>query len=422
MKVNHLASEKLKDFKSFPRNIRLIFAVILLNNIAKGMFMTLYNLYLQEVGFNASFMGELISMTALASAIFLVPIGFLSDKIGRKKTMIIGIVFADILQILRAIILSSNTLVLLSFLLGGLNSFFMVANAPFLIENSSKAIRMKVFSINFALMIFSSMLGNIIGGVTPDILQGLSGMNVADAQRMTLILSTLLSLFALIPLLKIKEPEKVIEKGREKLWKSLKNIKNSAIILKFIFANALVGFGAGLFVPFSNLYFENQFQLPTSTIGLIMSLGQASTVIAILLGPYLSGRFGRVKTVFYLQILSVPFMLILGDTRILSLAIFAFLIRQAIMNASNPITSAVMLEEVPENLKGITNSLNHMVFQLGWTVCGRLSGIIIDNYGYDLIFYLAGGLYATSAVYYYLMFRHIDKRKAAPAVAKPEPA
>jgi len=410
MNAKNYFFDKLRDFKNFPRNIRLIFAVILLNNIAKGMFMTLYNLYLQEVGFSASFMGELISMTALASAIFLVPIGFFSDKIGRKKTMIIGIVFADILQILRAVILSSNTLVLLSFLLGGLNSFFMVANAPFLIENSTKSIRMKVFSINFALMIFSSMLGNIMGGITPDLLQGLLEMDVAGAQRTTLIVSTLISFLALIPLLKIKEPEKVIERSKGNLLKSLKNIKNSTIILKFIFANALVGFGAGLFVPFSNLYFENQFQLPTSTIGFIMSLGQASTVIAILLGPALSRRFGRVKTVFYLQILSVPFMLVLGDTRILSLAIFAFLIRQAIMNASNPITSAVMLEEVPENLKGITNSLNQMVFQLGWTVCGRLSGIIIDNYGYDLIFYLAGGLYATSAVYYYFMFRYIDKR------------
>lgn len=422
MKMNTWFREKFRDFKGFPRNIRLIFAVILLNNIAKGMFMTLYNLYLQEVGFSAGFMGELISMTALASAIFLVPIGFLSDKIGRKKTMIIGIIFADVLQILRALILSGNTLVLLSFLLGGLNSFFMVANAPFLIENSSKSIRMKVFSINFALMIFSSMLGNIIGGVTPDLLQGILGMNVALAQRTTLIFSTFLSLLALIPLVQIREPKPAAKKKGENLWKSLGNIKESGIILKFIFANALVGFGAGLFVPFSNLYFENQFQLPTSTIGLIMSLGQASTVIAILLGPALSRRFGRVKTVFYLQILSVPFMLVLGDTRILSLAVFAFLIRQAIMNASNPITSAVMLEEVPENLKGITNSLNQMVFQLGWTVCGRLSGVIIENYGYDWIFYLAGGLYATSAVYYYVMFRHIDKREPAPAAVKPKPA
>ncbi len=402
--------DKINNIKELPRNIRLIFLVVLLNNIAKGMFMTLYNLYLQEVGFSASFMGELISMTALASALFLVPVGFLSDKIGRKKTMIFGIIFADIFQVLRAILLNSSALLTFSFLLGGLNAFFMVANAPFLIENTDKTIRMKVFSINFALMLFSSMMGNIIGGVLPDLLLNVFSFTMADAQRTTLIFSAGLSILALIPLSRVKEIPKKKRKIESGVLQSLKNRKHSLLIGKFLFANVLVGFGAGLFVPFSNLYFENQFHLPTSTIGMIMSLGQATTVIAIMLGPYLSRRFGRVKTVFFLQILSVPFMLVLGDTRILSLAVFAFLIRQAIMNASNPITSAVMLEEVPENLKGLTNSLNQMVFQLGWTVCGRLSGIIIDQHGYDLIFYLAGGLYALSAVYYYFAFKHIDRR------------
>ena len=81
------------------------------------------------------------------------------------------------------------------------------------------------------------------------------------------------------------------------------------------------------------------------------------------------------------------------------------------MNASNPITSTIMMEEVPENLKGLTNSLNQTIVQVGWAVCGRLSGSIIDGYGYGWIFYLAGGLYATSAIYYYFTFRRLDQKQ-----------
>ncbi|MBS4042103.1 MAG: MFS transporter, partial [Flavobacteriales bacterium] len=103
---------------------------------------------------------------------------------------------------------------------------------------------------------------------------------------------------------------------------------------------------------------------------------------------------------------------LLGDTSSLPIAIVAFLIRQAIMNASNPITSTIMMEEVPEDLKGLTNSLNQTVVQIGWAVCGRLSGSIIDNYGYNWIFYLAGGLYAISAVYYFFTFRRLDEKQA----------
>ncbi len=393
-----------------PNNIKRIFMSILLNHFGMGMFATLYNLYLQEIGFNKAFMGELISTTALASAIFLVPIGFLSDRIGRKKTMIIGVFFVSICQILRALLVSNNQLLFFSFLLGIFNAFFMVANAPFLMENTTKEIRMKVFSINFALMIFASMMGNIIGGSLPLLFLKTGMFTMAWGQRMTLLLSTIASLLAVLPLFKISE---VKIEGKADIKEFIENIFSKStwtIISKFIIASALVGFGAGLFVPFSNVYFENQFALSSTQIGLIMSMGQAITVFAVMMGPYLANKFGRVKTVFMLQGLSIPFMVMLGDTKFLIIAIIAFLIRQAIMNASGPITSTIMMEEVPDKLKGLTNSLNQTVVQIGWAICGRLSGVIIDGYGYGRIFYLAGMLYAISSVYYFITFKYLDKR------------
>jgi len=394
-----------------PKNIRCVFVVVLLNNVGSGMFSTLYNLYLQQIGFNKTFMGEIISMTALASAIFMVPIGFLSDRIGRKKTMMIGVFFTALCQMFRVIFLKEGQLLLFSFLLGLFNSYFLVSNSPFLMENTTKEIRMRIFSINFALMIFSSMLGNIIGGSLPVMLRGLGVESIDWSQRITLLLSTLSSLMALIPLSRIVEGTCRSSNTREFISNIL-SLKNWRIMSKFLIASGLVGFGAGLFVPFANVYFENQFNLSSNKIGFIMSLGQVSTIIAVMLGPYIAGKVGRVKAVFMLQILSIPFMVLLGDTSSLPIAIVAFLIRQAIMNASNPITSTIMMEEVPEDLKGLTNSLNQTVVQIGWAVCGRLSGSIIDNYGYNWIFYLAGGLYAISAVYYFFTFRRLDEKQA----------
>lgn len=395
-----------------PRNIRCIFAVILLNNIGNGMFSTLYNLYLQQIGFNKTFMGEVISMTALASAIFLVPIGFLSDRIGRKKTMMIGVFFAAVCQVFRVLILQEGQLLFLSFLLGLFNSYFLVSNAPFLMENTTKEIRMRIFSINFALMIFSSMMGNVIGGSLPVLLLKLGISSVDWSQRLTLLLSTFSSLIALVPLSRIVENTGIKPINSKEFFENLLSKSNWKIMSKFIVASGLVGFGAGLFVPFSSIYFENQFSLTSNSIGFIMSLGQASTIVAVMLGPYFATKFGKVKAVFILQIMSIPFMVMLGDTNILFIAIIAFLIRQAIMNASNPITSTIMMEEVPQNLKGLTNSLNQTIVQVGWAVCGRLSGKIIDGYGYSWIFYLAGGLYATSAIYYFFTFRRLDKKHA----------
>lgn len=394
--------------RTLSKNVRLYLIAITLSSVSMGMFSTLYNLYLQGLGYPKAFMGELVSTNALAAAIILIPAGILSDRIGRKWSMVIGISIAGIGQMGRALSEGRELLVGLTFMVGLFNALSMVANTPFLAENTTKEERMHLFSINFALMTFASMVGNIIGGGLPSLL-GTIGLTVRWAQKVTLLVAAGTTFAAAIPMLSIREQRVVTNRARktEKAkWSDLLTIG------KFVIAQALVGFGAGLFVPFSNVYFENRFHLSTSVVGLIMSAGQLTTVVATLLGPFLVGKIGRVGTVFLLQILSIPFMITLGDTPWLWVAVGAYLMRGAIMNAANPITSSFMMETVSDSMKGLANSASQMVFQLGWAVCGRLSGQIIDRYGYGRIFYLAGLLYATSAVYYFVMFRGLDRRMA----------
>lgn len=44
--------------------------------IGMGVFMVMYNLYIKELGMPETVNGKVISMTAMASAIMLVPAGF----------------------------------------------------------------------------------------------------------------------------------------------------------------------------------------------------------------------------------------------------------------------------------------------------------------------------------------------------------
>ncbi len=393
--------------RSLSKNVRLYLLAITLSSISMGMFSTLFNLYLQGLGYPKAFMGELVSTSSLAAAIILIPAGIFSDRIGRKWSMVIGLGIAGIGQVGRALAEGQQTLIGLTFIVGLFNALSMVANAPFLAENTTKEERMQLFSINFALMTFSSMLGNIIGGALPSLLST-AGVAVIWAQKITLLVAAAATFGAALPILSIHEHRPAAPSQARKSEKV--QWGDYLLIGKFIFAQGLVGFGAGLFVPFSNVYFENRFHLNTSVVGLIMSAGQLTTVIATLLGPFLVQRIGRIGTVFTLQILSIPFMITLGDTPWLWVAVGAYLMRGAIMNAANPITSSFMMEAVSDKVKGLANSASQMVFQLGWAVCGRLSGQIIDRYGYGRIFYLAGLLYATSAIYYFVMFRGLDRR------------
>ena len=46
-------------------------------SIGMGVFMVMYNLYIKELGMPETVNGKVVSMTAMASAIMLIPAGFL---------------------------------------------------------------------------------------------------------------------------------------------------------------------------------------------------------------------------------------------------------------------------------------------------------------------------------------------------------
>lgn len=79
------------QFKTYNRNIRLAILANILTQIGLGAFMIVYNFYIRELGLSQNVNGEIIALTSLATALILVPAGVLSDRVGRKKVMAVGV-------------------------------------------------------------------------------------------------------------------------------------------------------------------------------------------------------------------------------------------------------------------------------------------------------------------------------------------
>ena len=180
------------------------------------------------------------------------------------------------------------------------------------------------------------------------------------------------------------------------------------VIILFGFANLLIGTGSGLVIPYLNLYFSNRFDASNTYIGLILSLGSAMTAVAMLLGPALVKRVGKVRALVIFQLLSIPFLFITGYTNSLIIASIAFLMRQALMNAGNPIQSAIAMDLVQDKYKGLANSVNQMVFNVGWASTGAIStGLVMTfgfYWGYAYTFTITGILYIIASTYFYILF------------------
>ena len=385
--------------------------------IGMGVFMVMYNIYIKELGLSESVNGSVVSLNALALVIMLVPAGLISDRLGRKNLIVIGTLLTICLLTMRSLATSEQSILALAFCTGLVWAFVQVSGVPFLAENSSAQERMHLFSIHFSLVTIANVLGNLFGGILADTFQ-LFGMPVVESIRFSLLVGCCIFLVGIPFMLKVKIPTRKVRLASKAEKTSKPNFKrNLKMIVLFSISNCLIGIGAGLVIPYLNLYFANRFEAANSTIGFILALGSAMTAVAMLLGPKLVARVGKVNALLIFQFASIPFLFLSAFTNSLMLAAIGFLMRQALMNAGNPITSAIAMEVVDDRYKGFANSVNQMIFNVGWALMGLPAAWLVTTYGnywgYAYTFTITGGIYLVASLYFYFVFGKKYKLKDA---------
>ncbi|MEK4661300.1 MFS transporter [Priestia sp. FSL H7-0729] len=423
------------EIRGWSRNIQLFFLASILYQIGNGMFSVLYNLYIQGLGYNDTMNGQIVSIQSLATAIMFVPIGLCGDLFSRKRLLITGALFSGIFLIGRSFDYSATGLIWFAVFSGLFAGVFQVLAIPYLAENVKKSQRLKMFSYYSSLVLASQVLGSLGGGVFADLLHT-AGLAKVTGLQTVLFVGGAATLAAFIPLLFVTEdkvasqtpiPAQSNLQPNANLKESLTNTantndsitkkKDSRLIGQFVVTQLLIGLGSGLVVPYLNLYFTNRFSVSLSGMSLLIALGQIMTIVSMLIGPTLAARVGSVRAVVIFQVMSLPFLLLTGFTNLLFIASLSFLFRQALMNAANPIHSAILVDRISDKRRGIANSLMQTAFMIGWATMGPVQSYLVTTYGtywgYAITFSITGSLYVISSLMYYVMFRETKPSAAA---------
>ncbi|NUU76568.1 MFS transporter [Paenibacillus xylanilyticus] len=415
------------EIRGWSRNIQLFFLASILYQIGNGMFSVLYNLYIQGLGYNDTMNGQIVSIQSLATAIMFVPIGLCGDRFSRKRLLITGALFSGIFLIGRSFDYSASGLIWFAVFSGLFAGVFQVLAIPFLAENVKKSQRLKMFSYYSSIVLASQVLGSLGGGVFADLLHT-AGIAKVTGLQTVLFIGGAATLAAFIPLLFVSDekapahmattdqavPAPIASENRncsaaQQIGDVKGKNKDSRLIGQFVITQLLIGFGSGLVVPYLNLYFTNRFSVSLSAMSLLISLGQIMTIVSMLIGPTLAAKVGSVRAVVIFQVLSLPFLLLTGFTNLLLIASVSFLFRQALMNAANPIQSAILVDRVSDKRRGIANSLMQTAFMVGWATMGPVQSHLVTTYGtywgYAITFSITGSLYVISSLMYYMMFK-----------------
>jgi MFS family permease len=398
-------AEEIADYmdrmKSFSRNSKMFLFSHALTTVGMGVFSVIFNLYILELGFSASFLGLIISSHLVFSALFLFPGGIICDKIGRRNTLLISTLLKCTAIIVLCSVEDRYLLLLANSARGMGNSLTTVSIDPFMMEQSNHYERMHLFSVNAALRSFSRMVGSLLGGFLPALF-AFTVIGLTIQYQYTLLTAALFNLAAFFPLFFIKE-EKTFFNPAESSRKLFSGKRT--FLIQYAFCNIIIGFGAGVIVPFFNVYFSQELHASAAEIGLIFSISELSMGVASLVLPFVVRKFNRVGSTVLTQALSIPFLLLIMVATRLVYAFLGFFMRMTLMNMAHPAQRNFYMDEIAEQERGKANSISNFGSTISRAAGSDIGGYLIATGNFSYAFQLTAVIYVMGTVLFYFFFR-----------------
>lgn len=382
-----------------------------------------FNFYILGLGFDRKFLGLVQGAPALAVLLFCLPMGWVSDRIGRRAAMLIGSIVLILGFGIVAFSNDPNVILAGAFLGGAGDSLFIVSVSPLLAGLTQPKNRSLVFSLNMAAITFASMFGNYLAGQLPTTLEALFGVAAGSGEsyRIIVFMSTLLALFSIIPLFRIQMPQQegeeeaaehhVVQSGK------MQDILQNTMVWKLVLPNLIMGFGAALLIPYFNLYLVDRFAVSDATLGFVFGFQSLVIAVGALAGPRLERALNsRVRSVVFSQGTSMLFMLAFWLAPTFPLAALAFWLRGGIINIAAPLWDAFVMDQVPPKAQGTVASLQMLTWQAGWAVGPYISGIVQERAGFNPLFITTSVLYVVAISLTWIWF-HGHERRTTPAAA-----
>jgi predicted MFS family arabinose efflux permease len=289
--------------------------------------------------------------------------------------------------------------------------------SPFLLENSGVEERTYLFSLGSGVQMTASFVGNSIGGNLPSWIAARQGVAATSsaAYAGALAIVAAVSTLGLIPYFFMRMPK--LKKSERALFAPLAYAaKQPALLTKLILPMLITSIGAGLLMPFMNIFFRVVYHRPDPVIGNLLAWGALAMGIGLIIAPPIAERTGKIQLVVITQGLSIPFLAMLGFAPWFAMSAFAYYIRIALMNMSGPVYQTFVMEHVEPDARATVASLVSMANSFGWAFSPSISGWLQVNYGFGPVFAGVLILYTVSVYMYWKFFWN------AKAVQSPAPA
>jgi len=374
--------------------------VTFLASLGVSSFNVLFGINVLAEGRTEAFLGGALSIGLLATAAFSLPGGVLASVWGKKATVLLalGLTGAGLLGM--ATMPLGNLTLGFSFLMGCGQALFGVVSLSFLAENCAPEELTSLFSLNFSLFTGAMFVGSLLAGKLPQLISA----------QTALIGFALIELVALGVALALREERKKVSLDLKRWRQDYIEVAVSPLARDVMIYYVFIGLGAGLVIPFFNIFLTERLHATTLVVGLVLSLSQVGIAVAVLGAPFLARRYGKVRAAVVAQLLAVPLLLMIALPQSLEVVTVSFLLRSMLMNVSTPMNSSLFMELAPVHQRSLLASMIGFAQNASRAVSAAIGGWLMGWAGYSVPYFITAALYLLATVHLWRAFRGREQR------------
>lgn len=397
---------RLKDPKlKVPSRVKWLIMLTAFVAIGHGFLITAVSAYLPELGVSSQQVGIILGASGLAMVVCAIPFGILSDRIGRKKVLMIGLVTTPPVLLLCSLSHDANLFLIASILAGISEGAFLSAWNAMIADQTNVDNRDMAFSMSF--IVYGGFVG--VGFALPlsfPLLQDVFNLSSIDVHSYAFAILGLVSIISPITIWRLLKDYEERTPGIG-VKRSLLKAKSKKTLVKFSLNNTLIGLGAGLIIPLVPTWLFLEYGVPDTYSGPLLALSSLSIGFAAIFSAGLAHRLGPVKAIALTQASSTIFMLAIPFMPGAFAAATVYLVRAALMNMAGPIMDSYLMGIIDKDDRGLASAINSILWRLPNSATTIIGGILLASGYYALPFILASTIYIIAITAFYLNFKDI---------------
>ena len=350
------------------RNLWLLFAVGIVGVVSLQLIMPLFPLFLDSHGASEMEISFVISLSSLATTVLMIPVGFLMERVGKKRMLLIGLLIWTATPVFIGSARTWRTAAPLYMIYNLADVFVGPARMTMISEYATPESQATVFGI----MSMDWAVGGIVSPPLSGFLAERSGWHLPFQ------VAAIVMALALVPALMLKDKAGETQEERVSAFNIFRREYLPTLSLFFMFACAL-STGQSIVGTMIPIFLKNQMDLSLSSIGLFFTGSSVLSLLGQVPGGWLADRYGR-KRVILAFLLPIPFIFsayaIVSDwvSMLVLYSLFA-----GCLSMMGSASLALMSDSFPSELKGAAFSVRMTGFRMGSIVGPLLGGYLYSS-------------------------------------------